>query len=275
MSESSLREPIIWDFRQARSCSLIHKMPYKSGTRKHTLWYDENGEFISDIVRKYREIKKTDGVIAADMARKKWTSKDKEVHFESYYVDKFWEVSGIVIGRRDDWMYSLAMVPDKRPFVIGENSLDKIIAAKADTMNVMQPPRHELCDWTGIGVESFFMPLVIRKLGIKCHEIDNPHFYPPDEILLIANETVSASRQYYDWWIEEYPGGIDNPYLKESLAVLPSDDVQDVIGDRLVRMFYDVERDLNELNSSRIKFLELMKDIKVQEPECWKNGFLF
>lgn len=275
MSESSLREPIIWDFRYARSCSLIHKRPYKSGTRKHTLWYDENGEFISDIVRKYREIKKTDGVIAADMARKKWTSKDEEVHSESYYVDKFWEVSGIVIGRRDDWMYSLDMVPDRRPFVIGENSLDEIIAAKADTMNVMQPPRHELCDWTGIGVDSFFMPLVIRKLGIKCLEIDNPHFYQPDEILLIANETVSAARQYYDWWIEEYPGGIDNPYLKDSLAVPPSGDVQDVIGDRLVRMFYDVERDLNELNSSRIKFLELMKDIKVQEPACWEKGFLF
>lgn len=274
MSERNLIDSLIWDFSKARSCSLIHKKPYETRTRNRTKWYDENGVYISDFHKKYMKIKKAEGRTAADIARKKWTSKEDEVQCESYYVDKFWEVSGMVIGRRDNWMCSLDMVPSKRPFIVGLNTLDNIIAAKSGTMNIQQQPRHEMSDWCGIGVVSFCMPLVVRRLGIKC-EIDNPHFYSQHEILLIANETVSMARQYFDWWIGNYPGGPNNPYLKNSLGIRPLDDVYDVISDRLAQMYYDAERDLQDINSNRLKSLELMKDFNYQTPKCWENGFLF
>ena len=270
-----MKEPLTWDFENARTCVLLHKKPYKTGDRKETFFYDENGGCILDYYRRYNEIKKKEGRIAADSARRKWKSKERNSSWETYYVEKYWEISGIVLHRRDDWMYSLDMSLDSRFGILGDYTLEKIISEHKNIMEVQQPPRHCSADWCGLGKCESLMRLVTKRLGIGKTKTDNPHFYPQDEIRLIANETVNAAWQYFEWWINSYEGYGDNPYCKSSLGVRPTDDVRDVISDRLVDLYYDVEKILNELNRDRERFLELVKGMDDGEPDCWKKGFLF
>lgn len=269
--QDTIKDPLLWDWENARACILKEKKSFKHCCKQLTELYDKsNGNVIYDPYRIYSEIKKEQGQFAAEQARKCWDTRKKEVEWDEYRSLKLWEISGTVFGCTYLGEYECPIVSVQ--VVFPNKTLEEAIGDLRDRWEVKIPTRHEDCDF--LHMDSFhpMFDIVRHRLGIR--NIGDS-LYSENDIEELSYEVKNATSQYYLWWCR---GSVDSSF-RNSLGLSPTVDIEKALAMRISRLYNETVKNLHDINLNRIKFAEIMQKgfqsdpINIIQGELFSNDF--
>ena len=267
--KDSIRPPMMWDWENARACILKERIPFKHCRNTIKEWYDgKTNELITDVYRRYSEIKKKEGKFAADRARKGRVEKEREVEWDEYRSLKLWEVSGTVFGCTYICSHECPTVAVE--FAFNPKELEAAIGDLSDKWAVKIPPRHEYCDFLHMDGLHPMCDIVRHRLGIRKKD---GSLFSEEEIEEIAYEVKNATNQYYLWWGSD--GTYGNDSFRNSLGLSPTVYIEKAIALRLGRLYIETIEKLRDVNLCRIKFAEMEKEFSDSTKKGIVQGELF
>jgi len=266
---NSLMEPLIWDWEGASSCILKEKKPFKHFRNTIKEWLDpKTRELIYDMYKRYSEIKKRDGYLAAERDRKGWEERARTVEWDEYRSMKIWAVSGTVFGCT--YLGSYECPPVVCELIFPEKSIEDAIDRLSEHWEVYKTPRHAMCDFLHIDGFHPMCSIVMHRLGINK---SSDSLYSDYEIDLIAHEVKNATNQYYLWWGSD--GTYGNDSFRNSLGLSPTVDIEKALSLRLQRLYVETIEKLRQTNLCRIEFANMKKELSDSTEKGFVQGELF